>query len=119
MRNATAGDSSSRCATASLLRYSTAIPVPVRATARHGQEDRVRIAGEKAQPDPAATGAAAEQEAGAGLSARRRRRRRVWITLTVVATLLVGINAYAAYELTSISNNANPGPLLRPTGIPG
>src|SRR5215472_10576170 len=87
-------------------------------TARHGQEDRVRIAGEKAQPDPAATGAAAEQEAGAGLSARRRRRRRVWITLTVVATLLVGINAYAAYELTSISNNANPGPLLRPTGIP-
>jgi len=88
-------------------------------TARHGQEDRVRIAGEKAQPDPAATGAAAEQEAGAGLSARRRRRRRVWITLTVVATLLVGINAYAAYELTSVSNNANPGPLLRPTGIPG
>jgi cytochrome oxidase Cu insertion factor (SCO1/SenC/PrrC family) len=79
----------------------------------------VRIAGEKAQPDPAATGAAAEQEAGAGLPARRRRRRRVWITLSVVAALLVGINAYAAYELTSINNNANPGPLLRPSGIPG
>jgi len=43
----------------------------------------------------------------------------VWITLAVVAALLVGVNAYAAYELTSINNNANPGPLLRPTGIPG
>ena len=43
----------------------------------------------------------------------------MWITLAVVAALLVGVNAYAAYELTSINNNANPGPLLRPTGIPG
>ena len=83
----------------------------------------MRIAGEKAQPEPAGTGAAAEQgadpQAATGLSARRRRRRRVWITLSVVAALLVGVNAYAAYELTSASNNANPGPLLRPTGIPG
>ena len=43
----------------------------------------------------------------------------MWITLGVVAALLVGVNAYAAYELTSVNNNANPGPLLRPTGIPG
>jgi cytochrome oxidase Cu insertion factor (SCO1/SenC/PrrC family) len=83
----------------------------------------VRITGEKAQPEPAATGAAADPAAGppasAGLPARRRRRRRAWITLGVVAALLVGVNAYAAYELTSVNNNANPGPLLRPTGIPG
>jgi protein SCO1 len=83
----------------------------------------VRITGEKAQPEPAATGAAADPAAGPpagpGLPARRRRRRRVWITLGAVAALLIGINAYAAYELTSVSNNANPGPLLRPTGIPG
>ena len=83
----------------------------------------MRITGEKAQPEPADTGAAADPAAGpppgAGLPARRRRRRRVWITLAVVAALLVGVNAYAAYELTSIKNNANPGPLLRPTGIPG
>ena len=43
----------------------------------------------------------------------------MWITLAVVAALLVGVNVFAAYELTSVSNNANPGPLLRPTGIPG
>ena len=83
----------------------------------------MRITGEKAQPEPAATGAAADPaagpQAGAGLPARRRRRRRVWITLGVVAALLVGVNAYAAYELTSVNNSANPGPLLRPTGIPG
>ena len=83
----------------------------------------MRITGEKAQPEPAATGAAADPAAGppagAGLPARRRRRRRVWITLSVVAALLVGVNAYAAYELTSVNNSANPGPLLRPTGIPG
>ena len=83
----------------------------------------MRITGEKAQPEPAATGAATDPAAGPpagpGLPARRRRRRRVWITLGVVAALLVGVNAYAAYELTSVNNNANPGPLLRPTGIPG
>ena len=83
----------------------------------------MRIAGGKAQPEPAATGAGAEQaagpRAGADLLARRRRRRRVWTTLAVVAALLVGINAYVAYEVTSVNNNANPGPLLRPTGIPG
>jgi cytochrome oxidase Cu insertion factor (SCO1/SenC/PrrC family) len=42
----------------------------------------------------------------------------VWITLSVVAALLIGINAYAAYVVTS-QRNASPGPLLRPTGIPG
>ena len=82
----------------------------------------MRITGEKAQPEPAATGAAADPAAGppagGGLPARRRRRR-VWITLAVVAALLVGVNAYAAYELISVNNSANPGPLLRPTGIPG
>jgi cytochrome oxidase Cu insertion factor (SCO1/SenC/PrrC family) len=82
----------------------------------------VRITGEKAHPEPAATGAAADPAAGppAGLGLPARpRRRRVWLTLAVVAALLVGVSAYAAYELTSINNNANPGPLLRPTGIPG
>ncbi len=90
---------------------------------RQVQEDRVRIAGAKAQPEPAGAGAAADQAAGppagAGRSSRRRRRRRVWLTLAVVAALLVGVNAYAAYELTSENSNANPGQLLRPTGIPG
>src|SRR5260370_13675415 len=90
---------------------------------RQVQEDGVRIAGAKAQPEPAGAGAAADQAAGppagAGRSSRRRRRRRVWLTLAVVAALLVGVNAYAAYELTSENSNANPGQLLRPTGIPG
>jgi cytochrome oxidase Cu insertion factor (SCO1/SenC/PrrC family) len=82
----------------------------------------VRIVGAKVAHEPAATGAGTDPAAAAALearlAARRRRRRRVWTTLGVVAVLLVGINAYAAYELTS-EQNASPGPLLRPTGIPG
>jgi cytochrome oxidase Cu insertion factor (SCO1/SenC/PrrC family) len=85
------------------------------------QEDRVRIVGEKAQPEPAASGAtgdpAAAPELAARMAARRGRRRRAWITLGVIAVLLVGVSAYAAAELTS-EQNANP-TLLRPTGIPG
>jgi cytochrome oxidase Cu insertion factor (SCO1/SenC/PrrC family) len=85
------------------------------------QEDRVRIAGEKARHDQAATAAAkdpaAAPPADAGLAVRRNRRR-WWITLGVVAALLVGISAYGALELTG-GNNANSGPLLRPSGIPG
>jgi len=85
--------------------------------ARHVQEDRVRILGERAQPEPAATGATADPVAESSLAARRGRRRRVWITLGVAAVLLLGLNVYAAYELAS-EQNANP-VLLRPSGIPG
>jgi cytochrome oxidase Cu insertion factor (SCO1/SenC/PrrC family) len=84
------------------------------------REGQVRIAGEKAQGKPSAGGAAADPAAGqapeAGLSARQRRRRRVWITLGVVAALLIGTSSYAAYEVTS-EQNANPS-LLRPSDIP-
>src|SRR6516165_6881323 len=84
------------------------------------QEDRVRILGERAQPEPAVSGAtadpAAEPPAGARLAARRSRRRRAWITLGVVAVLLLGFSMYTAYEVGS-AQNANP-TLLRPTGIP-
>jgi cytochrome oxidase Cu insertion factor (SCO1/SenC/PrrC family) len=87
---------------------------------RHVREGQVRIAGEKAQGKPTAAGAAADPAAGqapeAGLSARQRRRRRVWITLGVVAVLLIGTSSYAAYEVTS-EQNANPS-LLRPSDIP-
>ena len=86
----------------------------------------MRIVGEKAKGEPAATGAAADPAAGppdegppaeAVLVARRRRRRRIWITLSVVAALLVGINTYAVYELES-ANNASVGANIRPSGIP-
>ena len=81
----------------------------------------MRILGERAQPEPAASGAtadpAAEPPAGARLAARRSRRRRAWITLGVVAVLMLGFSMYTAYEVGS-AQNANP-TLLRPTGIPG
>jgi cytochrome oxidase Cu insertion factor (SCO1/SenC/PrrC family) len=41
----------------------------------------------------------------------------MWIILGVVAVLLIGVNAYAAYVLTS-ENNATAGANLRPSGIP-
>jgi cytochrome oxidase Cu insertion factor (SCO1/SenC/PrrC family) len=86
------------------------------------QEDRVRIVGVKAGRVTADTGAgtepAAEPPLEVSLALRRSRRRRRWITLGVVAALLAVINIYAAYEVTS-ENNAGPGPLLRPSGIPG
>jgi cytochrome oxidase Cu insertion factor (SCO1/SenC/PrrC family) len=85
------------------------------------QEDRVRIVGEKAQPEQAATGGTADPAAdpvlAARLAARRGRRRRAWIMLAAVAMLLLGFSVYAAAEVVS-EQNANP-PLLRPTGIPG
>jgi cytochrome oxidase Cu insertion factor (SCO1/SenC/PrrC family) len=84
----------------------------------------VRILGEKAQPEPAASGATADPAAdqadritAARLTARRGRRRRAWIMLGAVAVLLLGVSVYAAAELAS-EQNANP-TLLRPTGIPG
>ena len=73
----------------------------------------MRIVGEKAKGGPSAAGAAAE----ASLAARRSRRRRVWITLGVVAALLVGINTYVVYELAS-AHNASVGANIRPSGIP-
>ena len=81
----------------------------------------MRIVGEKAKGGPSAAGAAADPAAGppaeASLAARRSRRRRVWITLGVVAALLIGINTYAVYELVS-AHNASVGANIRPSGIP-
>jgi cytochrome oxidase Cu insertion factor (SCO1/SenC/PrrC family) len=81
----------------------------------------VRIAGEKAKGEPAAAGAAADPASGplaeAVLAARRRRRRRVWITLGVVAALLVGFTSYGAYEVGS-AHNASVGANVRVSGIP-
>ena len=81
----------------------------------------MRIVGEKAKGGPSAAGAAADPAAGppaeASLAARRSRRRRVWITLGVVAALLVGINTYVVYELASV-HNASVGANIRPSGIP-
>jgi cytochrome oxidase Cu insertion factor (SCO1/SenC/PrrC family) len=72
----------------------------------------VRIAGEKRQQEPAATGAPGE------LATRRSaRRRRRWVILGVVAALLIGLNAYAAYVLTN-QDNAVAGANQRPSGIP-
>jgi cytochrome oxidase Cu insertion factor (SCO1/SenC/PrrC family) len=72
----------------------------------------VRIAGEKRQQEPAATGVP-------GVLAARRsaRRRRKWTILGVAAALLIGLNAYAAYVLTN-QDNAVAGANLRPSGIP-
>ena len=79
----------------------------------------MRIAGEKRQQEPAATGTATEAaELGAAAARRSARRRRMWIILGVVAVLLIGLNAYAAYVLTS-QDNAVAGANLRPSGIPG
>ena len=81
----------------------------------------MRIAGAKQPSEPASAGAAtgtAEQpppDAGARRSARRRR---MWITLGVVAALLIGVNVYAAYVLVG-ERNASAGANLRPSGIPG
>src|SRR5262245_9809833 len=65
------------------------------------QEGWVRIAGARRQGEPAGTDAAAgtTEEPPPDASARRSaRRRRTWITLSVVAVLLIGVNAYAAYR---------------------
>ena len=79
----------------------------------------MRIAGSRQHRGPAGTGAAAgvgelpPADAGARRSARRRR---MWITLSLVAVLLIGVNAYAAYML---AGQRNAGAGLRPSGIPG
>ena len=81
----------------------------------------MRIAGAKQPSEPASAGAAAgtagqpPPDAGARRSARRRR---MWITLGVVAALLIGVNVYAAYVLVG-ERNASAGANLRPSGIPG
>jgi cytochrome oxidase Cu insertion factor (SCO1/SenC/PrrC family) len=84
------------------------------------QEPQVRIAGEKPQQEPSVTGAATEaaELGAAAAAARSARRRRMWIILGVVAVLLIGLNAYAAYVLTR-QDNAVAGANLRPSGIPG
>jgi cytochrome oxidase Cu insertion factor (SCO1/SenC/PrrC family) len=85
------------------------------------QEGWVRIAGARRQGEPAGTDAAAgttEQPPPDASARRSARRRRTWITLSVVAVLLIGVNAYAAYVLVG-QRNANAGANLRPSGIPG
>jgi cytochrome oxidase Cu insertion factor (SCO1/SenC/PrrC family) len=88
------------------------------------QEDRVRIAranqhGEPAGTGPAGAGAAAAGQPPPDAAARRpARRRRMWITLSLVAVLLIGVNTYATYVLVS-QRNATAGAGLRPSGIPG
>ena len=79
----------------------------------------MRIAGEKRQPEPAATGTAAEvaELAAAAAAARSARRRRRWIVLGVAAVLLIGLSSYTAYVLKS-EDNATAGANLRPSGIP-
>ena len=79
----------------------------------------MRIAGEKRPQEPTVTGTATEaaEPDAAAASARSARRRRMWIILGVAAVLLIGLNAYAAYVLTS-ENNATAGANLRPSGIP-
>ncbi len=80
----------------------------------------MRIAGEKPQQEPSVTGTATEaaELGAAAAAARSARRRRMWIILGVVAVLLIGLNAYAAYVLTR-QDNAVAGANLRPSGIPG
>jgi cytochrome oxidase Cu insertion factor (SCO1/SenC/PrrC family) len=79
----------------------------------------VRIAGDSQQREPSGTGPAAEAaEPGAGATRRSARRRQMWIILGVVAVLLIGLNAYAAYVITR-ADNATAGANLRPSGIPG
>src|SRR6266851_3050003 len=84
------------------------------------QEPQVRIAGVKRQQEPSVTGTATEaaELGAAAAAARSARRRRMWIILGVVAVLLIGLNAYAAYVLTR-QDNAGAGADLRPSGIPG
>ena len=80
----------------------------------------MRSAGAKQHGDPAGTDAAAgtaEQPPPDASARRSARRRRMWITLSVVAVLLIGVNAYAAYVLVG-QRNANAGANLRPSGIP-
>jgi cytochrome oxidase Cu insertion factor (SCO1/SenC/PrrC family) len=77
----------------------------------------VRIAGEKRQQEPAATGVAAGATGPAAGVRRPARRRQMWIILGVVAVLLIGLNAYVAYALTR-ADHANTGANLRPSGIP-
>jgi cytochrome oxidase Cu insertion factor (SCO1/SenC/PrrC family) len=83
---------------------------------------RVRIAGEETEPGGgwAASVAAPDPAAGALaalLAARRARRRRVWVTLGVVAALLVSLCAAAAYEL-GVEHNDGVAAAIRPTGTP-
>ncbi len=84
----------------------------------------MRSAGAKQHDQPAGTGAGAgtaEQPPPDASARRSARRRRMWITLGLVAVLLVGVNAYAAYVLVGQRNasaGAGAGASLRPSGIP-
>ena len=79
----------------------------------------MRIAGEKRQQGPTATGTATEaaELAAAAATARSARRLRMWIILGVAAVLLIGLSSYTAYVLKS-QDNAAAGANLRPSGIP-
>ena len=75
----------------------------------------MRIAGAKQHGEPAGTAAADTAQQPPPDPARRRR---MWITLGLVAVLLIGVTAYATYALVS-QRNASAGANLRPSGIPG
>ena len=80
----------------------------------------MRIAGARRQGEPTSTDAAAgaiEQPSPDARAHRSARRRRMWITLSVVAVLLIGVNAYATYVLVR-QHRANAAANLRPSGIP-
>ena len=80
----------------------------------------MRIAGARQHGEPTDAGAAAgtaEQPPPDARARRSARRRRMWITLSVVAVLLIGVNAYAAYVLIG-ERNADAVANLRPSGIP-
>jgi cytochrome oxidase Cu insertion factor (SCO1/SenC/PrrC family) len=84
------------------------------------QEGWVPIAGAGQHGEPAGADAAAgtAEQPPPDVSVRRSaRRRRMWITLSVVAVLLIGVNAYAAYVLIG-QHNADAVANLRPSGIP-
>jgi protein SCO1 len=80
------------------------------------QEGRLRIAGARQHGEPAgADGAAGTPEQPPPDASARRRR--MWIMLSVVAVLLIGVTAYAAYVLVG-EHNADAVANLRPSGIP-
>src|SRR5262249_23459835 len=66
----------------------------------------------------AAPGRRAGQPLADPAARRSARRRRMWLTLSLVAVLLIGVNTYTTYVLVS-QRNATAGAGPRPSGIPG
>jgi cytochrome oxidase Cu insertion factor (SCO1/SenC/PrrC family) len=77
----------------------------------------LRIAGDRRQREPAATGPPPEAARPGAAARRSARRRQMWVIFGVVAALLIGLTTYVAYVLTRADNPA-AGANLRPSGIP-